>query len=47
MVSIWSATALFDRVGPAASWLLLPGPILGLIGYAAALRPGTAQSGHG
>lgn len=44
MVSIWGATALFDRVGPAAVWLLLPGPILGLVGYAAALRSANARA---
>lgn len=33
MISIWAATALFDRVGPYALWLLVPGPILGLAGY--------------
>lgn len=41
MVSIAATTALFERIGPAAAWLLLPGPVLGLIGYAA------ARSGRG
>lgn len=38
MVSIAGATALFDLVGPVAAWLLLPGPIAGLLGYVAAGR---------
>ena len=33
MVSIGAATALFGRIGPAAVWLLLPGPALGLAAY--------------
>lgn len=33
MVSIWLATALYDRVGADAVWLLVPGPALGLAGY--------------
>lgn len=38
MVSIAGATALFERVGPEAVWLLLPGPILGIVGYVVAIR---------
>jgi hypothetical protein len=38
MVSIAGATALFERIGPEAAWLLLPGPIMGVIGYAVAIR---------
>lgn len=33
MVSIAAATALFETVGPAAAWLLLPGPVAGVAGY--------------
>ena len=33
IVSIGVATTLFDRLGLAVAWLLLPGPILGLIGF--------------
>lgn len=37
--SISAATALFERLGPgAAAALLVPGPLLGLVGYAAARR---------
>lgn len=38
MISISAATALFDSLGPGAVWLLLPGPVAGLIGYRLALR---------
>jgi hypothetical protein len=43
MVSIFAATALFDRVGPSAAWLLLPGPVLGLLGFAVAMRSGSGS----
>jgi MFS family permease len=33
VVSIAAATALFERWGTHIAWLLLPGPILGLIGF--------------
>ncbi|MGP9806155.1 MFS transporter [Paracoccus sp. NSM] len=39
MISISAATALFDSLGPGAVWLLIPGPVAGLIGYRLALRP--------
>lgn len=32
VVSIAAATTLFERLGVAVSWVLLPGPLLGLIG---------------
>ena len=32
IVSIAVVTMLFDRLGPSVSWVLLPGPLLGLIG---------------
>ncbi|CAM3762296.1 MFS transporter [Bordetella flabilis] len=38
VVSIAGATALFQQVGLDATWLLVPGPILGLLGYAMASR---------
>lgn len=39
IVSIGLATALLDRAGPSAAvWLLVPGPVLGLIGYVAAKK---------
>ena len=38
VVSIAGATMLFERIGLDSAWLLLPGPILGLIGFAPALR---------
>ncbi len=43
IVSIAGATALFDQIGPPAAWLLIPGPIVGLIGYAASRGRGAAQ----
>lgn len=43
VVSIAGATALVDRIGPDAVWLLLPGPVLGLLGYALAARQRDAQ----
>ncbi|MFC3632056.1 MFS transporter [Paracoccus angustae] len=33
IVSIAGVMALFERIGPAAVWLLLPGPAAGLFGY--------------
>ena len=33
IVSIAVATGLFERCGPDVAWILLPGPILGLIGF--------------
>lgn len=38
VVSIAATTALFERVGLDAAWLLLPGPVIGLIGFAPALQ---------
>ncbi|WP_299358846.1 MFS transporter [uncultured Paracoccus sp.] len=38
MVAIGGETALFALVGPAAIWLLVPGPLIGLLGYAVASR---------
>jgi predicted MFS family arabinose efflux permease len=32
IVSIWMATSLFPQLGLAVCWLLVPGPVLGLIG---------------
>ncbi|CAM3811479.1 Major facilitator superfamily (MFS) profile domain-containing protein [Bordetella sputigena] len=43
VVSIAGATALFQRIGLDATWLLVPGPVFGLLGYAVASwerRPG-------
>ncbi|GAB5378238.1 MAG: MFS transporter [Acuticoccus sp.] len=45
MVSISGATLLYDRVGPLAVWLLVPGPIAGLVGYAIARRGGHSGDG--
>jgi len=33
VVSIAAASAVFERRGPSVAWLLLPGPVLGLIGF--------------
>jgi hypothetical protein len=33
VVSIAAATALFQRIGLDATWLLVPGPVFGLLGY--------------
>jgi hypothetical protein len=33
VVSIAIVTGLFDRLGANVAWLLLPGPLLGLIGF--------------
>lgn len=38
MVSITATTAVFDHVGLDATWLLLPGPIIGLLGFVWASR---------
>jgi predicted MFS family arabinose efflux permease len=39
ILSIWAAAAVLERLGAsAAAWLLVPGPVLGLLGYAAARR---------
>ncbi|ANN68480.1 MFS transporter [Bordetella bronchialis] len=38
IVSIAGAMALFQRIGLDATWLLVPGPVLGLLGYALASR---------
>ena len=34
VVSIAATTALFDHIGLDAAWLLVPGPIVGLLGFA-------------
>ncbi|WP_111413840.1 MFS transporter [Billgrantia lactosivorans] len=38
VVSIAATTALFEHVGLSAAWLLVPGPIVGLLGFAWATR---------
>jgi MFS family permease len=38
VVSIAAATTLFQRIGLDATWLLVPGPIFGLAGYALASK---------
>ncbi|WP_133646213.1 MFS transporter [Paraburkholderia flava] len=38
VVSISAITHLYEHIGLDAAWLLLPGPILGLIGFAPVLR---------
>ncbi|WP_338035579.1 MFS transporter [Billgrantia antri] len=38
VVSIAATTTLFERVGLHAAWLLVPGPIVGLLGFAWATR---------
>ena len=46
MISISLVTALFESMGPGAVWLLVPGPLAGLIGYRLAVRArhdGTAR----
>ncbi len=40
VVSIAATTALFGQIGLDATWLLVPGPLLGLIAYAATMRGG-------
>jgi hypothetical protein len=43
VVSIAGATTLFQRIGLDATWLLVPGPIFGLAGYALASREPSAS----
>ncbi|MCP1313276.1 MFS transporter [Halomonas sp. 707D7] len=38
VVAIAFVTALFERIGLDAAWLLVPGPVAGLLGYGLALR---------
>ncbi|WP_322103118.1 MFS transporter [Paraburkholderia sp. J41] len=38
VVSIPATTALFEHIGLDAAWVLVPGPLLGLIGFRAALK---------
>ncbi|PMR81795.1 MFS transporter [Halomonas urumqiensis] len=38
VVSIAATTMLFERIGLGAAWLLVPGPIVGLLGFAWASR---------
>ena len=38
VVSIGATAALFEHIGLDAAWLLLPGPVLGLLGFAPVLR---------
>ena len=45
VVSIAATTALFERVGLNAAWLLVPGPIFGLLGFAWASRQGEHDDG--
>ena len=45
VVSIAATTALFERVGLNAAWLLVPGPIFGLLGFAWASRQGVHDDG--
>lgn len=40
VVSIAATTALFERIGLESVWLLLPGPLVGLLGFAWASRDG-------
>ncbi|MEX3671703.1 MFS transporter [Paraburkholderia phenoliruptrix] len=43
VVSIAITTSLFERVGLDATWLLVPGPVLGLAAFAAMSRPTRAS----
>jgi len=38
VASIALATALFERIGPDAAWVLVPGPVAGLLGFVLANR---------
>jgi hypothetical protein len=38
VVSISAMTHLYEHIGLDSAWLLLPGPILGLIGFVPVLR---------
>lgn len=40
VVSIAATTALFERIGLDASWLLVPGPVLGLLAFALTRQKG-------
>ncbi|MFN4062408.1 MAG: MFS transporter [Paracoccus hibiscisoli] len=40
VASITLTMALFQRIGPAAVWLLVPGPVIGVLGFLIAGRPG-------
>lgn len=44
VVSISATASMFERVGLDVAWLLLPGPVLGLIGFAPALRGAGAKA---
>lgn len=43
VVSIAATTALFEHIGLDATWLLIPGPVLGLIGFTSASRGAASQ----
>jgi MFS family permease len=45
VVSIAATTALLERIGLDAAWLLVPGPLLGLIGFALTSRRTGSASG--
>ncbi|WP_310632551.1 MFS transporter [Paraburkholderia sp.] len=45
VVSIAATTALFGHIGLDATWLLVPGPVLGLLGYTATIRGGRSERG--
>jgi len=45
VVSIAAMTALLERIGLDAAWLLVPGPLLGLIGFALTSRRTGSASG--
>ncbi|MEM5435829.1 MFS transporter [Paraburkholderia diazotrophica] len=44
VVSIAATVALFEHVGLDATWLLIPGPVLGLLGFATASRGAASPS---